>query len=240
MVFSEVRLHEVTYLGGDGFPFGPGEQIDAHFEDGGVILYGRKRTARFTYFELVELTVAGPGTVTTGGGFVGGGFGVEGALEGMAVASILNAVTTKTKNHTFITLVANFGELHLHYSGMEPGALRVVLSSVFRKMRQSSPEWIKSRMFVLEAARSLGQIDDHAMEEMTARLGGSPRWPDPEAEELLRKQEAAERQKLSTENGPKGTCPNCDHEISIFSETCPQCKAVFGAGSAWKVKPLFT
>ncbi len=36
---------------------------------------------------------------------------------------------------------------------------------------------------------------------------------------------------------PKGTCPNCDATIPLDSETCPKCKAVFGPGSAWQIRP---
>lgn len=52
--------------------------------------------------KVVALNLGGPGAVTTGGGFVGGGFGVRGALEGMAIASALNKITTKTKIRTVI------------------------------------------------------------------------------------------------------------------------------------------
>src|SRR5262249_16799941 len=79
------------------------------------------------YPEIVDFSITGPGTVTTGGGFIGGGFGVAGALEGMAVAAVLNALTSRTKVHTFIGLVTHQGELFLHYEGMEPGALRIAL-----------------------------------------------------------------------------------------------------------------
>ena len=35
-----------------------------------------------------------------------------------------------------------------------------------------------------------------------------------------------------------GVCPNCESVIPLASETCSKCKASFGPGSAWKVKPL--
>jgi hypothetical protein len=37
--------------------------------------------------------------------------------------------------------------------------------------------------------------------------------------------------------GPMGTCPNCTSVIPLASEECPKCKAVFGPGSAWKIRP---
>ena len=46
------------------------------------------------------------------------------------------------------------------------------------------------------------------------------------------------QQSKPTEIGPRGICPNCDTQIPLASAACPKCKADFGAGSAWKLKPL--
>lgn len=212
--------------------------MDALFAQSGIVLQGKTRSARFSYFELADFEISGPGTVTTGGGFVGGGFGVEGALQGMGIAAILNGLTTRSKIHTFITLITNFGELHLHYDQMEPSALRVVLASVFQRMRSCNPQWRLQRASVLELAKTSGQIDDAEYSELLDRLSQPPAWPDPVTEEALRKQEAAERKRLADAQAPQGICPNCDTKISIYAEECPRCKASFGPGSAWSVKPL--
>jgi hypothetical protein len=42
---------------------------------------------------------------------------------------------------------------------------------------------------------------------------------------------------LATLAAPAGKCPNCAAVIPLESETCPKCKASFGAGSAWTVLP---
>ncbi|MGM9480716.1 hypothetical protein ACS5PN_05935 [Roseateles sp. NT4] len=36
----------------------------------------------------------------------------------------------------------------------------------------------------------------------------------------------------------QGICPGCDAVIATTSEECSRCGAIFGQGSAWKVKPL--
>lgn len=233
-----VPLNECTYLGGYGFPFAAGESIEVHFGSKGMVAVGKTRAARFSHLEVVELSISGPGRVSTGGGFVGGGFGVEGALEGIAVAGILNALTKKTSINTFISLITNFGELHLHYSGMEPGALRIALAYVFQRMRQSSPDWLQLRRAVIETASSEGQIDDTQKLEMLSRLATRPAWPDAEAEAQLRASEEADRAQVAEELAPKGICPNCDRMINAHLTVCPHCKAHFGPGSAWKIKPL--
>lgn len=238
MNFNEVHLKETHCLGGAEFPFQSGERVDVLFTEKGVILQGKTRSARFSYFELVEFNITGPGLVTTGGGFIGGGFGVEGAIEGMAIAAVLNGLTTKTKIHTFITLITNFGELHLHYDKMEPAVMRVVLASVFVRMRACSPQWREQRISLLESAKAMGQIDEPQFAELVSRLGTPPAWPDPVAEEALRKQEEVQRRRIADESAPQGICPNCDTKISIYAESCPRCKAFFGSGSSWSVKPL--
>lgn len=37
---------------------------------------------------------------------------------------------------------------------------------------------------------------------------------------------------------PKGQCPNCNAVTVLKSETCPKCRAIFDAESAWKLRPL--
>lgn len=234
----EVRLENITCLGGIGFPCEPGEEITIRLESSGVAILGQRRSARFSYFELVDISISGPGKVTTGGGFVGGGFGVSGALEGIAVATILNVLTTKTKIHTFVSIETNFGELHLHYSDMEPGALRVALSHVYLKMRQSSSNWRQGRIAIAQEAHAAGKIDEAELNAIIARVTNGPSWPDPEAESKLREQESNARAQLDFEKSPKGKCPNCDRIIKLHTDECPHCKASFGIGSSWKIKPL--
>ncbi|MGB4059950.1 MAG: hypothetical protein WBK26_07020 [Burkholderiaceae bacterium] len=232
-------LDGCTYLGGHGFPFDSGEEVTAHFGANGVSLCGEQRSARFSYFEIEEVAISGPGTVTMGGGFFGGGFGVVGAIEGIAIAGILNKLTSRTSIHTFISLITNFGEVHLHYAGMEPGALRIALSYVFHHLRQCTHDWARSRSVLIEQARATGRFSAAEVQAMSERLSTQPEWPDAATEMEIRRQEQEVRTRLTRSGlAPQGTCPNCDRLISIYEDECPHCKAFFGAGSAWKIKPL--
>ena len=168
--FSAPTMKECVVLGCSGFPFSPGDQVRVAFDEHGVSLQGAQRAAGFSYVELAELAIAGPGSVTSGGGFIGGGFGVEGALEGMAIATVLNVLSTKTKVHTFITIVVNFGEIHFHYGGMEPSALRVALAGVFVRLRQMSPDWLLARRKIIEGRLAAGAISAEECESLLARL----------------------------------------------------------------------
>jgi hypothetical protein len=127
-------------------------------------------TARVFYPEVVDLVITGPGAVTTGGGVIGGGFGVAGALEGMAIAAILNALTTRTKVHTFIQLGTHQGEIFLHYGGLEPASLRIALSPVFAHLRRFDPNWIDSRLQRLQGLRGQEMLADEQFELLRSRL----------------------------------------------------------------------
>ena len=80
------------------------------------------------YTDLIEVEVGGPGTQTSGGGFVGGGFDPTSAMEGMIIASVLNALTTRTRTNSLIGLTSLDSALILHTSTLDPDDLRVQLS----------------------------------------------------------------------------------------------------------------
>lgn len=227
-------LNDCTVLGANGFPFAVGSRINISFDESSMYCANAARKESINFIEVAELNISGPGSVTSGGGFIGGGFGVDGALEGMAVATVLNLITSKTKVHTFLTLVTNFGELHLHYSGMEPSALRMALASVYVKLRRLDPVWQESRLKILRAHQVAGLLSADELAAATKRLLIASDWKDPVLE-------AAEIKRLhqeSLDNGPKGQCPNCYAVIPLHIESCPKCKASFGIGSAWKISAI--
>jgi hypothetical protein len=53
--------------------------------------------------DVVGFEAGGPGAVKTNAGVIGGGFGLEGAVEGMLIAAALNKLSTKTT----VTTTAN-------------------------------------------------------------------------------------------------------------------------------------
>jgi len=58
-----------------------------------------------------------------------------------------------------------------------------------------------------------------------------------DAAERARLEVAAEEQRVY-DAAPKGHCPNCKALILVSASACPKCTAMFGAGSAWQVRPL--
>lgn len=89
------------------------------------------------FAQILNIDITGPGTVSTHAGLIGGGFGVQGALEGILVASTINALTTKTSTHTLLRISTGQAEVHLHTAMMEPAELRLVLSPAIVAMEAS-------------------------------------------------------------------------------------------------------
>jgi hypothetical protein len=133
-----ITLRYCIILGGFGIPIAFAGPASLHFSEGTGVTVESERVEPFTiaWRDVTALNISGPGSVTTGGGFIGGGFGVDGALVGMGVAAVLNALTTKTNTFTFLHLESRAGEAFFHYGYAEPSALRMELSPVFVTLRQ--------------------------------------------------------------------------------------------------------
>ena len=168
----EIVLEECAYLGGCSYPLSPGDLATLSFDTAALSIH-LSDGASFSvpYVELASIDISGPGTTTKGGGFIGGGFGVEGALEGMAIATVLNALTTRSKVHTFVSLTTNIGELHLHYGGMEPGALRIALAPVYAILRRLDPAWRQERLAALKFAQTQEVLSEPEFAHLSKRLG---------------------------------------------------------------------
>jgi hypothetical protein len=83
---SLASLPEVVFLGGyvPGAELAAGKAYDVRFlEDRLAVLpcQGLQALAELPYSAMEAVDVGGPGLVKSGGGFVGGGFGVAGAAE---------------------------------------------------------------------------------------------------------------------------------------------------------------
>jgi hypothetical protein len=131
----QVELRLVPQAGGRWVQFGT-ERIfmEAELQADPQDFSGKSATV--VYEDITAIEIGGPGKRQTGGGFVGGGFGLEGAAEGMLVASALNMLTTRTKIDTVICLQTKTAELFLHSGDTAPDALRMRLSPVFTRLRQ--------------------------------------------------------------------------------------------------------
>jgi len=127
-------------LGGHGLAFPVGSSVSLSFETEGFAVVSRSTAREFDYAEVEQLRVGGPGAVKSGGGFVGGGFGLDGAVSGMAIAGLLNAITTRTTVTTIVQLITTDAELYLHNSHISPDKLEMSLSPVMGILRRINRE----------------------------------------------------------------------------------------------------
>lgn len=226
---KSTTLENCIWLGGSGYSIEAGTVCHLLFSAEGITIQAlRDEPFKVPMLELCSVEISGPGTVVRGGGIIGGGFGVDGAIEGIAVATLLNALTTKTKIHTFLLVITNVGEFHLHYSGMEPSALRIALSHTFTALRRLDLSWKRSRISIIEADRDANNLSNEDFERMKSRLLFP--LPDPSPK-------VASGQHQAAYLGPVGRCPSCRTSIPLNSKECSKCKALFGEGSSWQVIP---
>jgi hypothetical protein len=123
--------------------------------------------------------------LTKGGGFWGGGFGVTGAVEGMAIASVLNSLTTKTQKWVTVAIVADDGRVDLQIEDTNALAVRdsfrVFADAISArrsrdiKNEQSKPELdVVSALERLVALRDSGSLSDGEFQLAKQRMLQSP------------------------------------------------------------------
>jgi len=171
----------VTYLGGTGVSLEPGRRaVIAITSDDLCVLERGSLLLRLGLRTLRAAEVGGPGLVREGGGFFGGGFGIEGAVEGMAIAGLLNALTTRTSINTVISIAWADGEAFFHTDADVPHAMRVRLSPIFVAIDRSRSQPPRAASVADEIAKlarlhSDGALTDEEFATLKSRLiDGSP------------------------------------------------------------------
>jgi hypothetical protein len=137
-----ITLHEVAYLGGY-IPepvITAGERYDVRFLENQLAVFACRRAdalAEVPYGQVEHVEIGGPGLVKSGGGFVGGGFGTTGAIEGMAIAAVLNALTTRTSIKTVVRIQGTDCELFFLHTRVTPEQLRIEMSRPLGAIRSA-------------------------------------------------------------------------------------------------------
>ena len=135
-------LRNVAFLGGymPGAAMAAGQLYDVRFLQDRLIVVPCRRAeilAEIRYRDIEHVEIGGPGLVRTGGGFVGGGFGAAGAIEGMAIATVMNALTTRTSIKTVVRVQGTSCELFLLHTSVTPEQLRIHLSHSLTAIRNA-------------------------------------------------------------------------------------------------------
>ncbi len=150
-------VESAEYLGGFGAQLVKGVKYTLHFTRETLFMQGPDGEPSAAVAGLSGLGIGGAGEFQTGGGFVGGGFGVRGALEGIAFASILNAVTTQTHREVVISIAAEGAELYFVNRAHTPQQLRIELSEVLAHLADGV-RMHKPTAFIEPPARSSAQM----------------------------------------------------------------------------------
>jgi len=132
-------VRPLTVIGGAGVPLRQYDVISLEFDETGLVISSPATDGVFRadYATLRSVEISGPGTVQKGGGFIGGGIGAEGAITGIAVATVLNWLTTSSQTITFLQLSGAGWELWSLTNEYDPLTLRILLSPVFVRLPDS-------------------------------------------------------------------------------------------------------
>lgn len=136
---SRIGVLKVTVLGGAGWEAKAKQKLLMTADETDLYL-GDATKAEETVIPLAALSqvqIAGAGTIQSGGGFGGGGFGGEGFLIGAGIATVLNALTTRTTTETVIYLRFRNEELVLLNDELSPEAMRIRLSPIYVALPES-------------------------------------------------------------------------------------------------------
>lgn len=96
--------------------------------------------------DIRDLQFAGPGQVIKGGHFFGGGFGIQGALTGMAAATVLSALTTSSSVTTIIRIEWRTGEVSLLDSTHSADQVRLQLAPLAVAARTATDSMSRSEV----------------------------------------------------------------------------------------------
>jgi hypothetical protein len=179
---AELYLEGLTLLGGFGFPLVQQALCDVEFDETQITIAGQGaaelETLTIDLEEVRDISVGGAGRIREGGGFIGGGFGLEGFLIGASVASILNATTTKHRIETILGIRCEEGELVFLCTTVQPSALELALSRQRATVRRSvAPAPPTGPSFAEELTRladlvDRGFLDRSEFEKAKAKLLG--------------------------------------------------------------------
>lgn len=133
-------LIEGIFLGGAGLPLqNLAESTVAINQSGFMVVQDENHLWKKSFEGLQGIQISGAGVYETGGGWVGGGLGVAGALQGAGFASIMNALTTKVHNDCIFRFVYPGIDATFQVNSHVQRDLEIALSGI--------RNWLETRSF---------------------------------------------------------------------------------------------
>jgi hypothetical protein len=160
-------INDVILLGGFGLGSAkPGDHLDMWFTEKAIWVTPKDSTyalARLTYSTVQRFDFSG-GTIQKGQRYMGGGFGLAGAAEGMLVAQLLTKASARTEIRTVIHLEASEGAAHLFTRKATPKQFDLATTHVRTLIRSgqasASSQLPPTTVNVVEALAQLAALRD--------------------------------------------------------------------------------
>jgi RNA polymerase subunit RPABC4/transcription elongation factor Spt4 len=158
---------DAVYLGGVGLNIIQGTKGALRLGNEDLVFATTESTWGVDLESIIAIHVDGEGAFKTGGGWFGGGIGVAGALEGAALASIMNSLTTKVKIDCVFRIQCHDIDITFQILNRTPRQLRIDttyinLAAQKKKhqvpVKNHTPHSIASQIKELAELRDLGII----------------------------------------------------------------------------------
>ncbi|MGQ7958867.1 SHOCT domain-containing protein [Pseudomonas sp. SP16.1] len=163
-------------LGGHGWDKEKGNTFLLSLSGMDIILanLSNMTTSRLAICDVIDIEISGPGKETSNAGIIGGGFGVEGAIKGIAAATIVNILTTRSSVRTFIRIATRESEIILFTSEIEPNDARIYLSQVYASTRNqkssTSNTGIAEQLTALQKLKEDGVLSDNEFNQAKMKI----------------------------------------------------------------------
>lgn len=151
-----------TLIGGWNLPFSIGTQLTLATTSKDIRLTPTGPPgppAAYPLTEMTSLEFGGPGLQVHGGGFIGGGFGVKGAAEGIVAADLLNRLTTKTTLNSQINIVMKERGLLLHSATITPEQLAIKFTAAVGRIANQCRAEADNRPAIDDRDRLVAQLE---------------------------------------------------------------------------------
>lgn len=126
------------HMGGHGTELEPGEECVVAVSGRGICATGLGSVLLKPADRLRAIQLGGVGEYTTGGGWVGGGFGISGALEGALIASLMNTLIARRHIDCLVRFVFDDAEATFSLTSDTPQRLQLDTSALLAALRGPS------------------------------------------------------------------------------------------------------
>ena len=137
----QVRLEiSALYLGGTGADLDRGSKGVLVINDLGFFFQSKSKAWSVGLTGIRSFQISGAGAFQSGGGWFGGGFGFSGAMQGAAMASMMNLLTTRTHFDCLLRVVYDDLDVTFQILDRTPRQLEIDLTGLKYLVSEKQPE----------------------------------------------------------------------------------------------------